>query len=321
MKSLEGKNVFVTGGAGFIGSNLVEALVEKGAHVTVYDNLSSGKIEFIDKFRKRKDFAFVKADLLDVEKLNAAMHGKGIDLVMHLAANPDISLGTKVTDLDFKQGAVATYNVLEAARKSDVKEFAFSSSSAVYGIATVKPTPENYGPLAPISLYGASKLASEGYVTAFSHLFGISYCIYRFANVVGKNSTHGVIFDFVRKLSANPKELLVLGDGNQRKAYIEVGDCADAMLSIYERSNERENLFNLTTRDQMQVSDIANEVVNRFAKNAKIKYTGTKQGWPGDVPDTFLDGKKMESMGVKLKFKTSRDAVMNLIDIVAKTRK
>ncbi|MEM4089042.1 MAG: NAD-dependent epimerase/dehydratase family protein, partial [Candidatus Micrarchaeaceae archaeon] len=179
----------MTGGAGFIGSNMVEALLKLGANVVAYDNLSSGRYEFLKEFEKYKGFKFIEGDLLNLDKLSVSMKRSNADAVVHLAANPDIRLGIKYTNLDLRQGTIATYNVLEAARKSDVRDILFSSSSVVYGRASIKPTPENYGPLLPISLYGAAKLASEGLITSFSNLFGMRYYIYRFANVVGKNGT------------------------------------------------------------------------------------------------------------------------------------
>lgn len=205
MKGLAGKTVFVTGGAGFVGSNMCELLVHAGAKVIVYDNLGSGRYELVKPLAGRKNFLFHKADLLDRERLSKAMGGSEIDLVIHLAANPDVALGTKQTSLDLEQGTIATYNVLEEARRNDIHDIMFSSSSVVYGIADVLPTPEEYGPLLPISLYGASKLASEALITSFSHLYGMDYYIYRFANVIGRNATHGVVIDFLRKLRKNPR--------------------------------------------------------------------------------------------------------------------
>ncbi len=318
MGKIDRKNVLVTGGAGFIGSNMAELLVSMDADVTVYDNLSTGKPHFIAKLESHRNFSFVNGDLLDGMALYKCMKLGNFDTVIHLAAVSDVAAGTKKTDLDLNQGTIATYNVLEAMRKCDVKDIIFSSSSVIYGIADVRPTPETYGPLRPISLYGASKLAAEGMITAFSHLFGMNYYIYRFANVVGRNTTHGVVLDFMKRLKENSKELTVYGDGNQKKSYIDVGDCVAAMLTIYEKSNAPENLYNLATKDQMQVSDIAKLVIERFAKGAVIKYTGGKQGWPGDVPDAFLDSSRMSGMGVKLKYNTSKEAVMNLIDLLEK---
>lgn len=309
------KTFFVTGGAGFVGSNMLDALIKANANVIVYDNLSSGREEFIKPYTGKKNFKFIKADLLDTSALSNAMKSGEIDAIVHLAANPDVMRGSRETDLDLRQGTVAIYNVLEAARKNDIKEILFSSSSVVYGIPTVRPTPEDYGPLKPISLYGASKLASEGLITAFSHLFGMKYYIYRFANVVGRNSTHGVILDFAKKLKKNRRELEVLGNGKQRKSYIEVGDCVDGMLYVYEKSNDSENIYNITTADQASVKEIAELVIKKFGRDAKIRYTGTEQGWPGDVANTFLSNKKISAMGWKPKY-TSLEAVNLTVDSV-----
>ncbi|MEM4066456.1 MAG: NAD-dependent epimerase/dehydratase family protein, partial [Candidatus Micrarchaeaceae archaeon] len=253
-------------------------------------------------------------DLLNAKGLEISMKRSDADVVIHLAANPDIRLGTKYTNLDLKQGTIATYNTLEAARKCDVNDILFSSSSVIYGRATVKPTPENYGPLLPISLYGAAKLASEGLITSFSNLFGMGYYIYRFANVVGRNGTHGVIIDFVNKLKRDNTKLEVLGDGRQRKSYVEVKECVDAMLFVYERSKERENVYNIASDDRITVREIAEIVVNRVAKGAKIVYTGTKEGWPGDITDTFLSNKKLKKLGFKPKV-SSKEAVRKALEL------
>ena len=313
---LDSKTFFISGGAGFIGSNMVSSIISSGAEVTVYDNLSSGKYGFIEMFKENKNFRFVKADLLNMDKLNEEILGTRPDAIIHLAANPDVRLGATVTDLDLKQGTEATYNILEAARRADVSDILFASSSVVYGIAGIKPTPENYGPLKPISLYGASKLACEGLVTSFGHLFGMKYWIYRFANVVGVNGTHGVILDFLSRLKQNNKELEVLGDGKQRKSYIDVKDCVDSMISIYGKSTEPENIFNLATDDQISVEEIAKMVIDATFPGAKIKYTGTSQGWPGDVPDTYLSNERMKSLGVNLRYTKSKAVVENAIKIL-----
>ncbi len=313
MKKIENSTFFVTGGAGFIGSNMVEELLNRHASVVVYDNLSSGRYEFIKQFEKSTNFKFVKGDLLNLKGLETAMKRSEADTVIHLAANPDIRLGTKQTDLDLRQGTIATYNTLEAARKCNVKSILFSSSSVVYGRARLKPTPEDYGPLTPISLYGASKLAAEGLVTSFANLFGMDYYIYRFANVVGENGTHGVIIDFINKLRRNSKELEVLGNGKQEKSYVDVKDCVAAMLFVYERSKENENIYNISADDRITVKEIAEMVINRIAKGARITYTGTKEGWPGDITDTFLSNQKLKSLGFRTR-KNSRQAVENAIE-------
>ena len=311
---IKGRKFFVTGGAGFIGSVMVETLLKSGAGVVVYDNLSSGRLEFLKKFEGR-DFRFIKGDLLDNATVEKAIASDAIDSVIHLAANPDVQRSMRETDLDLRMGTIATYNVLDAMRKNDVKEILFSSSSVVYGIPTVRPTPEDYGPLKPISLYGASKLASEGLITAFSHLFHMKYYIYRFANVVGRNATHGVILDFAKKLRKNRKELEVLGNGRQRKSYIEVQDCVDGMLYVHRHSGEDENIYNLTTDDQASVEEIAELVIGKFAKDAKIRYTGTEQGWPGDIANTFLSNRKISRLGWKPRY-TSIDAIRLTVDYV-----
>ncbi len=314
MESLKGKHVLVTGGAGFIGSNMCSALLNAGAYVTAYDNLSYGNYSFIKDFEQNLNFNFVKEDLLNIEALEKALRENSIDTVIHLAANPDIRKGHTNTDLDLKQGTIATYNVMEAARKTSVKNIMFSSSSVVYGRAAKLPTPEEYGPLKPISLYGSSKLASEGLITAFSHLFGFNYYIYRFANVVGKNQTHGVIIDFIKKLRANSNELEVLGNGTQKKAYIDVEDCVNGMLFAFERSNEKENIFNISTDEQTSVAEIADAVIKRVAPNARIRYTGTEQGWPGDVTNAFLSAEKLKALGWKPRM-GSKQAVEHAIEL------
>jgi UDP-glucose 4-epimerase len=317
VNTIKNKTFFVTGGAGFIGSNMVETLVERGASVIVYDNLSSGKYEFLKHLEGNKKFKFIKADLLDKDRLEAAMREGKPDAVIHMAANPDVRRGAVETDLDLKQGTFATYNVLESMRKNGVKEILFSSSSVVYGIADKKPTREDYGPLLPISLYGSSKLASEGLITAFANLNGMRYFIYRFANVVGRNGTHGVVIDFIKKLRNDPNVLEVLGDGKQRKSYIGVMECVEAMLYVYENSKSEKNLYNIAADDQISVKEIAETVRDRISKGAKIKYTGGKEGWPGDVPDAYLDNSKLKKFGYSPK-RGSREVIEMAITEILK---
>ncbi len=287
-------NVLVTGGAGFIGSHLVDCLADRGDNVTVFDNMSSGRIDFLshhgDKVR------LIEGDLLDLDAVKNAM--EGVDLVFHLAANPDIRLGTRITDTDLKQGTVATYNVLEAMRVCGVEKIAFSSSSVVYGEASEMPTPESYGPLFPISLYGASKLGSEALITSWVGTFGLKAWLFRFANIVGTRGTHGVIFDFIHKLKADSSRLEVLGNGRQEKSYMEVIDCARAMVHLTEKTSQSVNCFNLGTHDTCSVRRIAEIVVEETGfKHVNIEYTGGDRGWAGDVPKTMLDPNKLYSTG------------------------
>jgi UDP-glucose 4-epimerase len=288
-------NVFVTGGAGFIGSHLCEHLLKQGHSVTAYDSLVLGKREYIAPLLANKKFQFIESDLRDDAGLSARV--MGADLVFHLAANSDISLGSRQTDLDLQQSVMATFRLLEAMRTSGVKRLIFSSTSAVYGEATQKPTPENYGPLLPISFYGAGKLSAEAFICAYAHHYGVRSWIYRFANVVGPHLTHGAIYDFAQRLKKEPARLKVLGDGSQRKSYLHVTDCIDGMLFGFEKASSEVNLFNLASRGVTSVRFIAEEVVRQGAPEAKIEFGTEDRGWKGDVPFTWLDSAKLDKLG------------------------
>ncbi|MCD6177966.1 NAD-dependent epimerase/dehydratase family protein [bacterium] len=295
---LENKKILVTGGAGFIGSNLVEFLLaRRGIKVVVYDNLSLGKKEFIAPFLKNSNFRFIKGDLLDKKKLGKEI--RGIDIVFHLAANSDIRYGMKHPEVELKNGTIATANLLEVMRENNVREIVFTSTSAVYGDKPkVIPTPEDYGPLFPISFYGANKLASEALISAYCHNFGFRAWIFRFANIVGKNATHGVVFDFIRKLKDNPKELVILGNGKQAKPYLHVKECIEGMIYGVEKANDQLNYFNLACKGATAVNKIAQIVIQEMGlEDVKLRYTGGERGWPGDVPQVRLDPRKMKRLG------------------------
>jgi len=302
---------FITGGAGFIGSHLVDRLINSG-EITAYDNLSSGKKEFTRHHLNKNNFHFVQADLLDFDTLNRAIANH--DIVFHLAANPDVRAGSTNTNLDLQQGTVATYNVLEAMMVNKISKIVFASSSTVYGEAGIKPVGEDYGPLLPISLYGASKLASEGLISAFCHLFDMQAWIFRFANVVGARSSHGVIFDFVNKLKQNPEELEILGDGTQRKPYLHIDDCIDGMLFALEHCHGKVNVLNLGCDTSTDVTSIATMVVEAMGlSGVKFNYTGGSRGWRGDVPQVKFDITKMSQLGWKAKY-SSDEAVRRAIE-------
>jgi UDP-glucose 4-epimerase len=301
---------FVTGGAGFIGSHLVDKLIQNGK-VTVFDNLSSGKVEFISHHFGKSNFVFIQKDLLDLEDLKEAI--KGHDVVFHLAANPDARLGIEDTSLDLNQETIATYNVLEAMRINDIKKIVFSSSGTIYGETPIIPLPENYGPVLPISLYGAGKLACEGLISSFCHTFDMQSWIYRFANIVGPRATHGVIYDFIHKLKKNPGELEILGDGKQRKPYLYVEECVEGMLFGFFNANQRVNLFNLGCETSTEVNIIAKMVCEEMGlEKVKFRYTGGDRGWRGDVPQVRFDIKKMKRLGWEPEL-TSDEAVCKAI--------
>ena len=306
----------VTGGAGFIGSHLVDRLVDRGDEVVILDNLSSGVREFISHHLGSGSAVLHEIDITDLESVKE--HMEGIDIVYHLAANPDIRLGTKITDTDLKQGTIATYNVLEAMRIAGVKKMAFASSSVVYGENAPMPTPEDHGPCIPISLYGASKQAGEGLIGSWVGTFGLQAWIFRFANIVGERGTHGVIFDFIHKLKADPSRLEVLGNGLQEKSYMEVGDCVDAMLHIISTTDNPLNLCNLGSSDTCSVRRIAEIVIQETGCNdAIIEYTGGDRGWAGDIPKAMLSIEQMKSYGFHVNYE-SEDAVAHTTRVLIK---
>jgi UDP-glucose 4-epimerase len=299
---------FVTGGAGFIGSHLVDRLMTEGGPVTVYDNLVSGRKEWIEHYFDERNFRFVHADLLDFDSLSRAMADH--DVIWHLGANTDILSGNRITDLDLKNDTIATHNVLEAMRQNSIERILFASSACVYGDVPLVPLNEKFGPLFPINLYGAGKLACEGLLTAYSHLFSIKVWMFRFGNVVGARMGHGVIYDFIHKLKRNPKELEILGDGQQEKNFFLVEDCIEGMLCASRNSNSHQyDVFNLGCNSTVKVSRIGQIVVEEMElKDVKFKYTGGQRGWPGDAPYVMFDTTKMAKLGWQAKH-TSDEAV------------
>lgn len=314
--------ILITGGAGFIGSNLCSFLTSTNLipikKIVVIDNLSLGKKKFIQKLIDNKKIIFYKEDLLNFDKIVSIFRKHKFDLVWHLSANSDIGYGSKYTNWDLKQGTIATYNILECMRKTNVKKIIFSSTSAIYGEAKTMPTPENYGPLLPISFYGASKLACESLITSFCHNFDFQAWIFRFGNIVGKNGTHGAIVDFIKKLKKNSKELEVLGNGKQAKPYLHVSDCIEGMIFGFLKSKKQVNFYNLACLGATRVSFIAKMVIKKISlKKTKIFYTGGKRGWKGDVTQVRLDPKKLTKKGWKANF-SSDEAIRKAIEELVK---
>lgn len=298
---------FVTGGAGFIGSHMVEKLLGEGNAVTAYDNLSSGKRRWIEHLASNPRFTFIQADLLELDTLKRAMRGH--DIVIHLAANTDIPIGKSNPRIDLENCIIATFNVLEAMRANSVPRIIFASSSTVFGETSVRPTPETIGPLSPLSLYGAGKLAGEGLISAYCHLFNMQAWIFRFSNVLGDRIGHGAIYDFIHKLRQNSRELEILGDGNQEKNYFMVEDCIEGIFVAFQHSDKQCDVFNLSGDSTIKVTDIAHIVVEEMGlKDVHFKYTGGDRGWPGDVPQVQFDTSKMRKLGWTPKY-TSEEAI------------
>ena len=312
------KSILVTGGAGFIGSHLVDRLLKENDDVTVLDNFSSGKMQHLAHHLDNPAFHLLKADLLDCSSLSDAVTGK--DMIFHLAANPDVRLGAKDTRVHLTQNVMATYNLLEAMRECGVSRIAFTSTSTVYGEAAIVPTPENYGPLLPISLYGASKLACEALISAYCHTFEMKSWIYRFANIVGERGTHGVLVDFMRKLQTNSRELEILGSGKQQKSYLEVRDCVSAMLHCVKSSADDVNVFNIGSVDSIDVTEIADIVVDLMGlSGVKYRYTGgiDGRGWKGDVKVMLLSIDKIKKLGW-MPVGGSREAIVEAVRALQK---
>jgi len=298
----------VTGGAGFIGSHLIDKLISTGYFVRCLDNLSSGKKEYVSHHTKT-DFEFIEGDVLDEKTLRSSLDG--CNIIFHLSANPDVRLGEKDTTVHFQQNIQATYTVLETMRQTGKKNIVFTSTSTVYGDAKELPTPEDYGPLVPISLYGASKLACEALISSYCHTFGMKSVIYRFANVVGSRSTHGVTYDFVQKLKTNPQKLEILGDGRQMKSYLYITDCVEAMIFGLSKSKKNVEIFNIGSEDWIDVQEIANIVSQAMGVHPSYHFTGGidgGRGWKGDVKTMRLSIDLLKKMGWHPRY-SSREAI------------
>ncbi len=307
--------IVVTWAAWFVGNNLIKKLLDDGHHVTWIDNFTLWKKEFLTPYENNINFKFIEADLLIKDQITACF--AWIDTVFHLAANSDISKGADITNIDLELGTIATYNVLESMRLHNVKSIIFASSSAVYGVAKKSPTAEDDGPLLPISLYWASKLACEWLVSAFSHNYDIKVWVYRFGNVIGRNSTHGAAYDFVTRLKNDSSKLVVLGDGNQAKPYIYIDDLVSWILYWWEHSKEDFQYFNLTTSGNSNVKFIVSSIFKHlWLSDTQIEYTGGKQWWKWDVPQVQLDPTKIESLWWKPQYSSDEAVIQWTKDIV-----
>jgi UDP-glucose 4-epimerase len=306
------KTILVTGGAGFIGNHLCEQLLDLGYQVVVYDNLSLGSERNIARFKNNNNFSFVKGEILNSDEFKSVFESHHFDTIFHLAANSDIASSSKSPQVDLFNTFQTTIAVLEQARINGIKEIFFSSTGAIYGDTNLAVT-EDSGPLIPISHYGAAKLASEGYLSAYSHNYGIKVWITRFPNVVGEYATHGAIYDFIKKLRNNPNELEVLGNGEQIKPYIYVKEIVEAILFVWKHADKEFNVYNIGVDSRTKVSEIAQMVVESMMLPAKIRYTGGSRGWVGDVSEFKYDFSKLRTLGWQPKL-SSNEAVKTAIE-------
>jgi UDP-glucose 4-epimerase len=302
---------FVTGGAGFIGSTLVDRLLADGHTVVAYDNFSTGQEPFLVDASRHPDFTLVRGDTLDGATLTTAM--AGADFVFHFAANADVRFGTEHPRKDLEQNTIATFTVLEAMRSNGVRLIAFPSTGSIYGEAAVIPTPEDAPFPVQTSLYGASKLAGEGLIQAYCEGFGFQGWIFRFVSILGERYTHGHVFDFYRSLRANPSRLRILGDGTQRKSYLYVHDCIDAIMVAIERAQERVNVFNLGAEEFCQVRDSVGWITAHLKLSPELEYSGGDRGWIGDNPFIFLETSKIRALGWRPRL-TIREGVLKTLD-------
>jgi len=303
---------FVTGAAGFIGSNLVDRLLELGHTVVGFDNLSTGQRRFLEPALRHPEFQLVEGDTLEADDLARAM--TGADTVYHLAANADVRFGTQHPRKDLEQNTIATYNVLEAMRANGIKRIAFSSTGSIYGEPDVFPTPETAPFPVQTSLYGASKLAGEGLIQAYCEGYGFEGFIFRFVSILGERYSHGHVFDFYKSLRANPRELRVLGNGLQRKSYLYVQDCIDAILAVMQRGERgKTRIFNLGTDEYCQVNDSIGWITAHLGISPKLHYTGGERGWVGDSPFIFLDTARVRSLGWRPKL-TIRQGIIRTLE-------
>jgi UDP-glucose 4-epimerase len=304
------EKIFVTGAAGFIGSNLVDRLLAAGKTVVGFDNLSTGQEKFLEQARSDARFTFCRGDLLDTPALGAAM--RGCDFVFHLAANADVRFGTQHPYRDLEQNTIATSNVLEAMRANGIRRIGFSSTGSIYGEPSVFPTPEDAPFPVQTSLYGASKLAAEGLIEAYCTGFGFQGFIFRFVSILGERYTHGHVFDFYKKLLHNPHAIEVLGNGKQRKSYLYVQDCVDAILTVVEHAGEQVNTFNLGAEEYCTVNDSLGWICAHLRVDPERRYTGGERGWIGDSPFIFLDTAKVRRLGWKPRL-TIREGILRTL--------
>jgi UDP-glucose 4-epimerase len=305
--------IIITGCAGFIGSSLLDRLLSLRHHVTGIDNFSTGQKRFLERALENPNFRLIEADLLDLATLTAAFDGG--NCVFHLAANADVRFGTQHPRRDLEQNTVATYNVLEAMRANGIKRIAFSSTGSIYGEAAIVPTPEDAPFPIQTSLYGASKLGAEGLIAAYCEGFGFQAWIFRLVSILGERYTHGHVFDFCKQLQADPTRLRVLGDGTQRKSYLYIQDCIDAILVAMQEAADKVNIFNLGVDGYCELTDSVRWIVESLGVQPEITYTGGDRGWIGDNPFILLDTTRIRRLGWEPQV-SIRDGVIKTVQFI-----
>ena len=308
---------FVTGAAGFIASNLVDRLLEEGVSVVGYDNFSTGLDENLEQARSNRDFKLIRGDVLDLPALTKAMAGS--DFVFHLAANADVRFGTLHPEKDLEQNTTATFNVLEAMRANQIKNIAFSSTGSIYGEPELFPTPEDAPFPVQTSMYGASKLACEGLIQAYCEGFGFRGWIFRFVSILGERYSHGHVFDFYKRLLSDPNHLHVLGNGRQRKSYLYIQDCIDAMFMAIEKGASKVNIFNLGTDEYCEVNDSIGWITQHLGLDPELSYEGGERGWIGDSPFIFLDCSRIRVLGWSPKL-TIQEGIIKTLEYLQENR-
>lgn len=325
MDIFKSKKIFITGGLGFIGFNIIEFLIKKNylGEIIIYDNNSISNNRALKSLSTLSNVSIVIGELLDYKKTKSSMQGS--DIVIHLAANSDISKGVFNPSIDFDNTIVATKNVLTSMLENEITQIVFPSGSGVYGDVNNINIPEEYGPLIPVSHYGASKLSAEALISSFVYMHDFTALIFRFANVIGPSQTHGVAYDFIRKIIKNSDELNVLGNGTQLKSYIHVDDIISGIIIALEKSFEKLQIYNLSTDDAITVKDIAKLVISKMGNNTKIIYGNTNYGWRGDVPKISLSSEKIKKLGwnpnynTREAMKVSIDCMLNEIQYINKS--
>jgi len=305
--------IFITGGAGFIGSNLTDRLLLDNHEVTVFDNFSTGQKKFLQNANKKKKFCLIEGDLLDQNTLNSSISDH--NMVFHLAANADVRFGIEDPRRDLEQNTVATHNLLEAMRNQGIRKITFASTGSIYGESSVIPTPEDAPFPIQTSLYAASKLAGEGLISAYSEGFNFESWIFRFVSILGERYTHGHVFDFYRQLKKNSSVLNVLGNGKQRKSYLYIQDCIEGLLLSLSNSKEKVNIFNLGFNGYCQVNDSIRWICQELNASPTLKFSGGDRGWIGDNPFIFLETKKIQSLGWNPKY-TIQDSIKKTVQFL-----